>query len=550
MEEFTEAEKAYLDLFQRLKEETNQKDVSVFNQPLTTRKELLDTIVVKASVRPVFELVSDLGHRRLNPQEYNEESYPFYTLKEEAKFSDLLCSAIVTYFPSLTLPSFDSLQSPPDKKSDIKAQFLRHYERSIPLLLKGPPHANEHQIDEVRKEQWIRAQKTEKRRDLARTLLEKTLYISHSDLLQKIKESVETVRTTLREGPVTFLVTTPDKSNYYIALLFYYYWNQAGLPLDNVKIYMDEVVPGNVIDIDEAAYSGTQSTGTLAKVYSIFVTRFKQQLDILNIPTLESYRKSSNFLPVALLEKYLSDNNVNYIVLRMFCSENGVKKLLKMPPDSASISFFQPRHAVKPPFSLVIGQLLPSPETLFGKETATKIGLLFGNPDKTPASAAYFNHKVADMPSTYLYAYAYGVVPDKILVDPREDWGYNRDPLPEHYFTNLEANPAGNTNALEFLPFIRHCGKNERLMPRNRNHLFPPENERFSINEKNKELSQDYRCPYAWYKLIDYETGTYPSVPLPYGPKEENFLGGKRKTRRHRWKRFHGSKRKTRSHSK
>ena len=549
MEEFTEAEKAYLDLFQTLKDQTDRKDASVFNQDITTRKGLLDTILIQARERPVFELVTDFLYRRHIPTEYNEGSYPFYSFKEEAKFSDLLCSAIVSYFPSLRLPTLDSLQSPPDKKSDIKEKFLHHYEQSIQLLLKGPPHANEHQIDEIKKEQWIRAQKTEKRRELARKLLEKTIYISHSALLQKIKESVESVRANLREGPVTFLVTTPDKSNYYIALLFYHFWNQAGLPLDNVKIYMDEVVPGNLIDIDEAAYSGTQSTGTLASVYAIFVKRFKKKLDSLNAET-PSYRKSNHFLPVALLEKYLFDNKVNYIVLRMFCSENGLKQLVKMPPNPALISMYTPRHAVKPPFSLVIGQLLPSPETLFGKENATKIGLLFGNPDKTPASAAYFNHKVADMPSTYLYAYAYGVVPDKILVDPREDWGYNRHPLPEQYFTNLEANPAGNTDGLEFLPFIQHCGKNERLMPRNRNHLFPPENERLSIKGESKELPQEYRCPYAWYKLIDYDTGTYPSIPLPYGPKEENFQGGKRKTRRYRLKKPYWSKRKTRSHSK
>jgi len=152
MEEFTEAEKAYLDLFQTLKDQTDRKDASVFNQDITTRKGLLDTILIQARERPVFELVTDFLYRRHIPTEYNEGSYPFYSFKEEAKFSDLLCSAIVSYFPSLRLPTLDSLQSPPDKKSDIKEKFLHHYEQSIQLLLKGPPHANEHQIDEIKKE--------------------------------------------------------------------------------------------------------------------------------------------------------------------------------------------------------------------------------------------------------------------------------------------------------------------------------------------------------------------------------------------------------------
>jgi hypothetical protein len=61
MEEFTEAEKAYLTLFQTLKDQTERKDASVFNQDITTRKGLLDTILIKARERAVFELVTDFS---------------------------------------------------------------------------------------------------------------------------------------------------------------------------------------------------------------------------------------------------------------------------------------------------------------------------------------------------------------------------------------------------------------------------------------------------------------------------------------------------------
>ena len=46
MADFTEAELAYIQLFNKLKDEIPLRDTSVFQQPITTRKELLDTIIV------------------------------------------------------------------------------------------------------------------------------------------------------------------------------------------------------------------------------------------------------------------------------------------------------------------------------------------------------------------------------------------------------------------------------------------------------------------------------------------------------------------------
>lgn len=590
--DFTLHEIKYLSLFNEFREKIPLRDVTVFRQSIKTREDLLNTIFFTLGKKFGYTLASSLrftpskAYQTLGrrPDYYDPKSYPFYKFKSEKDFSDLLCAAIVNYIPFLTLPNVDRLLP----TNSIKDEFLRHYTTSIGLLLRGPPHANEHDFNEDKKEEWIRAQKTDERRNLARLLLEKTIYISHSKLLSEIKSCVEKVKEKLEEGPVTFIVGTSHKSNYYISLLFYHYWNEAGLPLDYVKTYMDEFVYGNLIDIDEMAYSGTQTTNTLAKVYGMLIKQFHSQLIELNAQSVrrntniiarvksgnsvkgayaynepvegkyvKSFASTVNFLPVWLVENYLSMKGTNYIVLRIFCSEKGLEELTKMPP---KLTYFQNKNTAKPPFYLVIGQILPSPETLFGKEKAYKLSMLFGHNLGSPAAPVYFNHKIANLPSTYLFPLSYGVVPNKILSDPFEEYSLSSEQEKEknsikQYMKNLEANPEGNAETVEFIPFVRYCGPYERFMPTSRKNLLeyqpPGSSSGFRVNQS--ELPQEYRCPYAWYKGINYDTATYtppplPDIPLPYGPRDENFLGGKRKYLTRKQKNAKKQKVRTRKH--
>jgi hypothetical protein len=548
--DFTAHELAYIEMFNHYKEKSKPYDVSVFRQAIVTREDLLNTIFFRNSGTSFYTLASILNFqtrpglmaRGKSKSFYFNNSYPFYSFPTEKEFSDLLCSSILNYLPQLKLPSIE----PVIQTVAAKETFLHHYETSIDLLLRGPPHAGEYGFHEEKKEEWIAAQKTEERRRLARLLVDNTIYISHSRLLGKIQECVSKVQEKLTDGPITFIVGTKDKSNYYISLLFYHFWRQAGLPLDFVKSHMDDFVQGNLIDIDEMAYSGTQTTGTLAHVYGMLVLDFHKKLIALNKAKIESFAKTLNFLPVGLVETYFAMKGVNYIVLRVFCSENGFVELSRMPPANAGS-----KMRGKPPFYLVIGEILPSPKSLFGNTDAKKMSILFGHPLNTPAATVYFNHKIADLASTYLYALAYGVVPDKVLADPFNEGGVKEANRPKlrNYLQNLKINPGENAETTEFLPFINYCGQYERMMPKSRKDLleYQPPGGVAGYSSHDPELPQEYRCPYAWYKGIDYETGTYtppplPNLPLPHGPTEDNFMGGKR-TRKQK----QSKKRKTRS---
>lgn len=537
-DDFTENERAYIANFHALGASIPPREITIFRPPIKTREDLLKTILWR--INQVYYNTANNANftnekfvlHGKRPDFYDDSSFPFFTLNDEKEFSDKVTSFINEYLPSL-----QNNLSVGDATTNTNDIFLRHYEASIHLLLQGPPHANEHGIDRDLAEQWIAAHKTPERQRLARLLVENTIYISHKELLSQIQKCIAQIQTKLVPGlPIIFLTGPKDKSNYYISLLFYHFWTQAGLPVNTIKVYLDEIVRGNIIDIDEMAYSGTQTTGTLANVYQGLTEKMISNLVKVNCTKrgIDSFCKSKSFFPLALFEKILHEKNVNYILVRIFCSENGEKELLRIPHGNY-------RNPLKLPSHLVIGRRLQSPETLFGKANATKLSILYGTVPGQPASTAYFNHKVANLPSTFLFPYAYGVVPNKPLFTENNYWVSNANKKKEfqNAIKNLET--ATNTDAVEFMPFIRYCAPGTRLLPRNRKNLLnyePPTKQAYS--EKGPELPQEYRCPYAWYKRINYDTGTYDPLPLPnlpplpYGPTENNFMGGKRTRRQTR----------------
>ena len=72
-------------------------------------------------------------------------------------------------------------------------------------------------------------------------------------------------------------------------------------------------------------------------------------------------------------------------------------------------------------------------------------------------------------------------------------------------------------NTTDFLPFIEYCQKDLRPMPSKRLNLFkyiaPGEVEELGFRGQAKNLPQVFRCPYAWYKNINYDTGKYTPPP-------------------------------------
>ena len=62
---------------------------------------------------------------------------------------------------------------------------------------------------------------------------------------------------------------------------------------------------------------------------------------------------------------------------------------------------------------------------------------------------------------------------------------------------NLKYTESNNNNVVEFLPFIKGCENKSRVS-----------NIKTTGNLWKKRGNQTRRCPYAWYKKINYNRGT------------------------------------------
>lgn len=105
-----------------------------------------------------------------------------------------------------------------------------------------------------------------------------------------------------------------------------------------------------------------------------------------------------------------------------------------------------------------------------------KIDVLFRSSTEIN-TAVYFDHKVADLVSTVVNAIGYGGVP-----------------------TNM--GDRGEICSSKFIRFIDNC---EETIPLDEG-LKAEYDIATSVSD---EFSEERRCPIAWYKKINYDTGVY-----------------------------------------
>jgi hypothetical protein len=353
---------------------------------------------------------------------------------------------------------------------DRKARFLTHYANTKDLLLAGPPHANDHGIDPERAAAWVAAQHTAERRRLAQLVVNVLRYISHAELIAGIQHCIEELETQYnRDLPVIFLVGEPKKSNYYVSLLFAHFWLERGNPIDFVipSLYKSATLhlAGNIFDIDDMGYSGSQTTGSMNAFLSGFAySLIRIMYERIPDPAILS------FMPLFLIEYILGQLGLQYYLVRIFSSTDS----LAMWKDQ-----------VKMPYRLVTHEVLPTLREQVGDRNANRINALFNFAAGT--MAVYFDHKVADGVSTLLVPIAFGIVPGKkVMID---EYDMNVALGPENR-RNISFAEGGDTPT--FLPFIKNCIRD------------------LTVDDIDGDYeNDDVRCPYAWYKQIDYNKGIY-----------------------------------------
>lgn len=408
--------------------------------------------------------------------------------------------------------------------------FMRHLTASKDLLLKGPPGSGSHTINPEKAAEWVAAQKSTKRRELAQKIIDNAIYITHTDLLKALQDCVGRVAAKCDfSRPVVLLSGLPKKSNYYISLLFAHFWLERGHRIDYVlehfgkidmKKYIFNEMCANILDVDDMAYSGTQTFQLMAQVFNIIKRRAliyagmaipEASLIVKDVKCPMCYFEVPLFYFEYLIRAKMK---TNYLLCRAFCSSEAYDLFTSMVLDTG-IRIFDNMPAI-----LIFHRRIPSAKEALGKNNMKKAAMLFQEEVDDVAAITYLNHKIADPPSTFLHPLVDGRIPGRFA---GSGIFLNKSQLPPNIVkaNNGVTNIDGNH---EYKRFIEGCMNGPQ-----------------PLNEENESglpvLSDEKRCPYAWYKSINYNTGTYspPATIVPAGGagvSTRRTRHGRRRTRR------------------
>jgi hypothetical protein len=421
------------------------------------------------------------------------------------------------------------------------AVFLKDYEENIQRILSMP--SGQHAPDPIKVEQWVEAQLSDRRKIAAKALADNIVYIPHQDLIYSISTLVDKVygeKEIPADNKIILFSGPRTKSNYFISLLFYHFIKIKGYP--EPDLFIQYLTPENrnhdgqkttVFYVDDMSYSGSQIIQYLSNIYK----------------TVEVNSKEPSW-DIRVCLPFISENALNYL------------QNLNIPQGFGIIN-------VKNPYPIYYIYSIPSLKKILGNDLYMDCVIYF-----TPISHAdticYFDHKIADALSTFLFVLLFGIIPPGKI-----NWDilYHTESLKGKYafgkYKNIDGPHKEEVYAehindkLNFIPLIKNCGHIKEFINRNLKfyqslpyHMYMTTLEQHDLNVilnseeingkwiiKNKQSdpekqkivnfikernSVEIRCPKSWYKNF--------------------FKGGKRNTKRKLKNRKLSKLRKSRRH--
>ena len=153
-------------------------------------------------------------------------------------------------------------------------QFIKNYKGRIADILgmKSGRHAPDYDAAA----RWISAQASQRRRRAAQALINNLRYITHAELIDSCKDLMRDMYTDHRypipdTNQLKWFVGPKDKSSYFIAIVCYYFAEQAGYRLPDVILSenfdYDDCENSTIFYLDDMSYSGSQMHKLLKSIY-------------------------------------------------------------------------------------------------------------------------------------------------------------------------------------------------------------------------------------------------------------------------------------------
>ena len=258
-----------------------------------------------------------------------------------------------------------------------------------------------HSINAEKAEDWILGQTNDFRQSICRQFIEHTTYVPFKDVIQKVKNLVDQFYERLTEEERTkeiFLYTGDStKSFYFLSVLFLYFAKKKkrtnpDIPLptqfvktptpDFLKMILETKSP--YIIIDDMSYSGSQLHNLLLSFWQ-FTNKTQK---------LSKFEGNLNHLNIYVL-----------LIGATTVAENRLKQM-------------DTRHNT--PYTIICETIYPTLIETVGIEMFFYIRYFLSPFSReSPPISIYFDHKLADMTSTYLNTLVFGpiVPPDYNIVD-------------------------------------------------------------------------------------------------------------------------------------
>ncbi len=396
-------------------------------------------------------------------------------------------------------------------------RFRLDYETNIQTILTLP--SGQHPINPDKLNEWIMTQQSQTRRDAAAALSQHITYITHQEVIDRCRDLVTQFYTNylpqqgLQTPTIALFTHRRGKSGYMIALLFYYWVQQLGYQVPTIMI--GELYPHLLKDpncvtayVDDMSYSGSQLAQILSK-YAI----------------LPSFIEKTGYPKVwvgfvAMTEKAQQMIQTIHPFEQIFASYNFAKNVVDKNPNIVQYNIREPQYRGKTmkhmkmqnPFTVYVSRMIPSLRKQMGDKMYVTASVFF-NPHEADC-IVYFDHKIADSPSTFMKVLVFGPVPAVDATFPSEQfndgaysyWSSDRTlpDIPIH-----DSGKDGHTKITQFKPFIDGCPEFSEEIKSSWGKVPYAD---FLSGQKMSDVplpvplstfdDTDIRCPSSWYKRM------------------------------------------------
>lgn len=414
-------------------------------------------------------------------------------------------------------------------------QFLKDYDEHIQTILSMS--SGTHPVNPEKLEEWITSQQSVTRRDVARALSKEIVYITHREVIDRCKDLVnqfysQYLNTQKLETPTIVLFThRRGKSGYMIALLFYYWVQQLGFPLPSMMV--DEFYPHLINDsncvfayVDDMSYSGSQISQILSKfaILPSYIEKTAYPKFWIGFVAITEYAYVQLERLSPFQEASVSQNLVQTIVSKNpNIAQHNIRPIKNR---KQHIKYMQ----IQNPFTIYASRIIPSLRKKLGDAMYVAARIFFNSDDAD--CILYFDHKVADSPSTFMKVLVFGPVPATNAIFAATQYDTNNTNENDSYefwasdsvlrrIRTYDRGKDGNSEVTQFKPFIEGC---HELSEETKTIWSKVPYAEFLSGQRwtngpwpillSSFNATEIRCPHSWYKTM--------------------FVGGRNKSKRNK----------------